>query len=180
MTISLTWIIAHLIHAAGQSNIDLCWAFYCCIESLVIGHCKHNFYIFIYSKPSLFKPFPRNQLATKAQSFPRKSSNTASPMIARHARDFTWNCGCTNSPPLTHGDQIPHPLEDSYNQIPSCPGGQRCQMHGVCPGGGGGMLKLRFDRYINRAWKVHSWSTLSMNSIMWHYSWSWCFGAFFW
>ena len=26
---------------------------------------------------SLFKPFPRNQLATKAQSFPRKSSNTA-------------------------------------------------------------------------------------------------------
>ena len=38
---------------------------------------------------SLFMPFSRNQLATKAQSFPRKSSNTASPMIARHARDFT-------------------------------------------------------------------------------------------
>ena len=136
MTISLTWIIAHLIHAAGQSNIDLCWAFYCCIESLVIGHCKHNFYIFIYSKPSLFKPFPRNQLATKAQSFPRKSSNTASP-IARQAKDFTWNRGCSsNSPPLKHGDQIPHPLEDSDNQIPSSPGRQRCQMPGVCPGGG--------------------------------------------
>ena len=34
--------------------IDLCWAFYCCIESQVIGivfHCKHNFKTFIYSKP---------------------------------------------------------------------------------------------------------------------------------
>ena len=87
---------------------------------------------------SLFKPFPRNQLATKAQSFPRKSSNTASPMIARHAKDFTWNQGCSsNLPPLKHADQIPHPLEDSDNQIPSSPGRQRCQMPGVCPGRGG-------------------------------------------
>ena len=77
---------------------------------------------------------PRYQLATKVQSFPRKSSNTASP-IARHAKDFTWNRGCSsNSPPLTHGDQIPHPLKDSDNQIPSSPGRQRCQMPGVCPG----------------------------------------------
>ena len=69
---------------------------------------------------SLFKPFPRDQLATKEQSFPRKSPNAASPMIARHTRDFTWNRGCSsNYPPLTHGDQIPHPLEDSDNQIPS-------------------------------------------------------------
>ena len=129
MTISLTWIIAHLIHAAVQSNIALCWVFYCCI---------HNFYTFMYSKPSLFKYFPRNQLATKAQFFPRKSPNTASPMIARHARDFTWNRGCSpNSPPPTHGDQIPHPLEDSDNQIPSSPGRQRFQMPAVCPGGGG-------------------------------------------
>ena len=40
MSISLTCIIAHLIQV-----IDLCWAFYCCIESPVIGivfHCKHN------------------------------------------------------------------------------------------------------------------------------------------
>ena len=94
----------------------------------------------------MFKPFPRNQLATKAQSFPRNSSNTVSPMIASHARDFTWNRGCSsNSPPLTLGDQIPHPLEDSDNQIPSSPGRQRCQMPGVCLGG---MLKLQFDRYI--------------------------------
>ena len=150
MTISLTWIITHLIHAAGQSNIDLCWAFYCCIESLVISHSKHNFYTFIYSKPSLFKPFPRNQLATKAQSFPRKSSNTASPMIARHARDFTWNRGCrSNSPPLTHGDQIPHPLEDSDNQIPSSPGRQRCQMPGVCREGGGGHVE-------DSIWPIHN------------------------
>ena len=85
---------------------------------------------------SLFKPFPCNQLATKAQSFPRKSSNTASAMIARHAKDFTWNRGCSsNPPPLKHGDQIPHPMEDSDNQIPSSPGRQRCQMPRVCPGG---------------------------------------------
>ena len=73
-------------------------------------------------------------------------------MIARDARDFTRNQGCSsNSPPLTHRDQIPHPLEDSDNQIPSSPGWQRCQMPEVCWGGGGagvGMLKLRFDRYI--------------------------------
>ena len=56
--------------------------------------------------------------------------------IARHAKDFTWNRGfSSNSPPLKHGDQIPHPLEDSDNQIPSSPGRQRCRMPGVCPGG---------------------------------------------
>ena len=33
---------------------------------------------------SLFKTFPRNQLASKAQSFPQKSSNTMSTMIACH------------------------------------------------------------------------------------------------
>ena len=81
---------------------------------------------------------PCNQLAIKAQSFPRKSptcSNTASLMTARLARDFeisrfrdiTWDRGCSsNSPPLTHGDQTPYPLlEDSDNQIPSPPG-KRC------------------------------------------------------
>ena len=83
---------------------------------------------------------------THLLSLPRKSFNTAPPMTARHARDFTWNRGWSlNSPPLTQGDQIPYPLEDSDNQIPSFPGWHRCQMPGVCPGG---MLKLRFDRYI--------------------------------
>ena len=129
----------------------------------IVFHCKHNSKIHSYiqslnpilkilnlntsnTPQSLFKPFPRNQLATKAQSFPRKSSNTASP-IARHAKDFTWNRECSsNSPPLKHGDQTPHPLEDTDNQIPSSLGRQRSQMPGVCPVGG--MLKLRFDRYI--------------------------------
>ena len=79
---------------------------------------------------------PRNQLTTKAQSFPRKSFNTASPMTARHARDFKWNWGCSsNFLPLTHGYQIPHPVEDSDNQISSSPGRQRCQMPGVFRGG---------------------------------------------
>ena len=36
-----------------------------------------------------------------------------------------------------HGDQIPHPLEDSDDQIPSSLGRQSCQMPGVCRGGGG-------------------------------------------
>ena len=42
--------------------------------------------------------------------------------------------------------------EDSNYQIPFPPGQQRCQMPGVCPGGG--MLKLRFDRYID---PLHKW-----------------------
>ena len=47
----------------------------------------------------MLKPFPRNQLAAKAQSLRRKSSNTASPMIARHTRDFTWNRGYSSNSP---------------------------------------------------------------------------------
>ena len=71
-------------------------------------------------------------------------------MKARHAKDFTWNRRCSsNSPPLIkHGDQIPDPLEDPDNQIPSSPGRQKCQMPRVRPEGG--MLKVRFDRYINQ------------------------------
>ena len=72
----------------------------------IVFHCKHNNKIHSYlqslnpilkilkfkylnTAQSLFKPFPRNQLAINGQSFPRKSSNTAYPMIARHAKDFT-------------------------------------------------------------------------------------------
>ena len=72
---------------------------------------------------SLFKSFSRNQLATKAQSFPRKSSNTTSPMIVHHTRDFTQNQGGQFKFP---------PPKDSDNQIPSSPGQQRCQMPVVC------------------------------------------------
>ena len=53
------------------------------------------------------------------------------------ARDFTWNRDYgSNSPPPSHGDQLPHPLEDSDNQIPSFPGRKRCQIPGVCLEGG--------------------------------------------
>ena len=73
-------------------------------------------------------------------------------MIARHAIDFTWNRGfSSNSPPLRHGDQIPHPLEDSDNQIPSSPGRQRCQMPGVCPGG----ACWSFDLTDTVLWDLH-------------------------
>ena len=59
--------------------------------------------------------------------------------MARHARNFTWNRGCSsNSLPRTHGDQILHPLEDSDNQIPSSLRRQSCQMPKVCPRGRGG------------------------------------------
>ena len=123
--------------------------FYWMATKGIVFHCKHNSKIHSYiqslnpilkilnlntSKPpqSLFKPFPCNQLATKVQSFPRKSSNTASP-IAPHAKDFTWNWGCSsNSPPLKHGDQIP-----------SSPGWQRCQM-----AGGGGHVETSI-------WPIH-------------------------
>ena len=104
-------------------------------------------------------------MVTKAQSFPRKSPNTASPMIARHARNFTWNRGCSsNSPPLTHGDPIPHPLEDSDNQVPSSLGRQRYQMPGVCRRGGGGVFKLRFDRYITQKIKIKVKTMLHFDS----------------
>ena len=125
--------------------IDLCWPFYNLLYWIasigIVIHYKHNLiHSYIQSLNPILKfkylqirHKPCNQLATKAQSFPRKSSNTASPMKAHLARDSTWNQGCSsNSPPLTHGDQIPHPLEDSDNQIPSSPGRQRCQMPGVC------------------------------------------------
>ena len=130
MSNSLTCIIAHL-------NSGIC---------IVIRY-KHNLiHLFIQSLNPILKILkfkylqirhkPRNQLATKVQSFPRKSSNTASPMTAGHTRDSTWNSGCSsNSPPLTHGDQISHSLEDSDNQIPSSPGRQGCQIPEVCPGG---------------------------------------------
>ena len=62
--------------------------------------------------------------------------------------------GCSShSPPLTHGDQIPHPMKDSDNQIPSSPERQRCQIFGVCPSGGGGCwsfdLTDTLDSHIN-------------------------------
>ena len=135
----------------------------------IVFHCKHNSKIHSYIKSlnpilkilslntsntsrSLFKPFPRNQ------SFPRKSSNTASP-IAHHAKDFTWNRGCSsNSPPLKHGDQIPHPLEDSDNQIPSSPGRQRCQMPGVCPAGACWSFDLTDTLFVGSYLQVTWWS----------------------
>ena len=148
--------------------IDLCWAFYCWIESPVIGivfHCQHNLiHSYIQSLNPILKilKFKYLQIRPKAclnvTNWPQRHNlfhenplTPCPPMIGRHAKDFTWNRGCSsNSPPLKHGDQIPHPLEDSDNQIPASPGRQRCQMPGVCPGGGGGMLKLRFDRYITK------------------------------
>ena len=93
-------------------------------------------------------------LATN-QSFPRKSSNTASATIVRHmqsAQRFHMNRGYGSSPPPTRGNQIPHPLENSDNQIPSSPGLQRCQMPGVCPGGGGGIWPIQ-TRVLNDLWR---------------------------
>ena len=54
---------------------------------------------------------------------------------------------CEKCPEISHKIeamvQIPDPLEDSDNQIPSSPVRQRCPMPRVCPGGGGG--SFRFD-----------------------------------
>ena len=45
----------------------------------------------------------------------------------------------SNSPLLTHEDQIPRPLEDSDNQIPSSKGdGKGVKCPGYAPGRGGG------------------------------------------
>ena len=54
-----------------------------------------------------------------------------------YARDFAWNRGCSsNSPPLTHGDQIPYPLEDSDNQFPPPRDGKGFKCPQYARGGG--------------------------------------------
>ena len=97
---SLTLLIN--IYAAGQSNGPLLsfLLLYWIAGIGIVIHYKHNLiHSYIQSLNSISKILKLkyleirhrlcNQLATKAQSFPRKSSNTMSPMIARHARDFT-------------------------------------------------------------------------------------------
>ena len=106
------------IHAAGQrywpllSFLLLYWiaGIYSKPESNI-----ENIKIWIpwNTAQSLFTPFPRNQLATNAPSFPRRPSNTASAMIIRHVQSahrfhmksrlrskfptpYTWG---SNSPP---------------------------------------------------------------------------------
>ena len=170
---SLTLLIN--IHAAGQSNwlllsfLLLYWIAGVGIVFIVI-HYKHNlmyriscYFLFLHVHSYIQSLNPilkilkfkylqirhksRNQLATKAQSFPRKSSNTASPMIAHHARDFKWNRGCcSNSPPLTHGDQISPPPGRLWQSNSLLRGTAKLSNARGMPGGW--MLKLRFDRYI--------------------------------
>ena len=152
MTISLTWIIAHLIniHVAGQTNwpllsfLLLYW-----IAGIGIGfHCKHNLiHSYIQSLNPILKvlKFKYLQIQHKACLSPFLVTNRplalrghvtnasfkqwvgillmpkidranknyytleiweemhlkiTSPMIVRHARDFTWNRGdSSNSPP---------------------------------------------------------------------------------
>ena len=144
--------------------IDLCWAYLLNRRF----HCKHNLiHSYIQSLNPVLKilKFKYLQIRHKAclspflvtnQSFPRKSSNTASATIVRHmqsAQRFHMKSRPQFSPPPhTHGNKIHHRLELSDNQIPSSPGRQRFQMPGVCPGG---MLKARFDRYITVFWMIY-------------------------
>ena len=156
---SLTLLIN--IQAAGQSNWPLLsfLLLYWIAGIGIVIHYKHNLiHSYIQSLNPILKILkfkylqirhkPCNQLATKAQSFPRKSSNTASPMIAHLARDSTWNRGrSSNSPPLTHGDQIPHPLKTLIIKFPPPRDGKGAKCLGYA-WWGGGLLKLRFGRYI--------------------------------
>ena len=111
----------------------------------IVFHCKHNLihsyiqslnpiskilkfrYLQIYMAQSQFKPFPRYQLATKAQSFPLKSSNTVSATIAHHVRSAQ-----RLHMKLRLWFKFPTPWNNSDNSL--LPGTQRCQMPGVCPG----------------------------------------------
>ena len=90
---SLTLLINIVnIHAAGQSNwLLLSFLLMYWIAGIgVVIHYKHNLiHLYVQSLNPILKILkfkylqirhkPCNQLATKAQSFPRKSSNTASP-----------------------------------------------------------------------------------------------------
>ena len=96
---------------------------------------------------SLFKPFLRNQLATKAQSFPQKSSNTMSAMIACHkqsAQRFHMKSRLRF--------KFSTPWKTLIIKFPPPRGGQRCQIPRVWLGEVGGILKLRFDRYNVKLW----------------------------
>ena len=143
MSNSLTCIIAHL-------NGGIC---------IVIRY-KHNLiHLFIQSLNPILKilKFKYLQIRHKnlVTNWPQrhnlfhKNPLTARPpwqLVTPEISHEYWGCS-SNSPPLTHGDQILHPLEDSDNQISSSLGQRRCQMPEVCQRGGG-MLKLRFDRYV--------------------------------
>ena len=80
---------------------------------------------------SLFKPFPRYRLATKAQSFPRKSSNTASPTIAHHVQSAQ-----RLHMKLRLWFKFPTPWNNSDNSV--LPGTAKVSNAQGMPGGGGG------------------------------------------
>ena len=99
----------------------------------------------------MFKPFPCNQLATKAQSFPRKSSNTASP-IARHAKDFTWNRGCSSNSPPPGRLIIKFPPPRDGKGV-KCPGYAR---------GGGGHVEASI-------WPIHNFLARKFHHLLFHH-----------
>ena len=133
--------------------IDLCWAFYCCIESPVIGivlHCKHNFYTFIYSKPesniknikiyissirqkACLSPFlvtnwpQRQKIIFSTKILQHRISHDSSPRQRFHMKSRV---------------QFKFPTPNAWGS--NSPSNAR----GFPRGGGGGMLKLWFDRYI--------------------------------
>ena len=143
-------------HTCGQAVCNKRRLQTCILAGKRGKHCCESFNRFPITKLlSLLKVQFRDTksfLPASMQACSLRSSHTASPaMIARHVQRaqrfhmksrqlfkfptaFAWG---SNSPPPSQGDQIPHPLEDSDNQIPSSPGQQRCQIPGVCPGGGG-------------------------------------------
>ena len=103
---------------------------------------------------SLFKPFLRNQLATKAQSFPQKSSNTMSAMIACHkqsARRFHMKSRLRF--------KFPTPWKTLIIKFPPPRGGQRCQIPRVWLGGVGGYWS--FD-LTDTMWSSDLTDTLSI------------------
>ena len=139
------------IHAASQSNWPLLsfLLWYWITGIGIVIHYKHNLIRSnIQSVNPIFKILkfkylqirhkPCNQLATKVQSFPRKSSNTASPMTAHLARDSTRNEGrSSNSPPPTHGDQIPTPWKTLIIKFPPPRDSKGAKCLGYAQGRGG-------------------------------------------
>ena len=58
-------------------------------------------------------------------------------MIARHAKNFTWNPGCSsNSPPLKHGIKFPTPWKTLIIKFPPPRDGKGVKCPGYARGGG--------------------------------------------
>ena len=166
MTISLTCIIAAPKRTYGgrrcATNADCRLAYWQVNEVNIVVKCFNRFPItklwvfwkFSLGIRNLLEHFTKIFTSFSCQSVSLQSAFVAHrvpAMIARHvksAQRFRMNGDYgSNSPSPSHGVQIPHPWKTLIIKFPPPRDNKDVKCPGCAPGGGG-MLKLRFDRYI--------------------------------